>query len=315
MASRLPPLYFTVFTPTHNRAHTLSRVYESLRAQTDPRFEWVVVDDGSTDCTAETVAAWRSEADFPIRYLHQDNRGKHVAFNRAVREARGDLFLALDSDDECAPQALERFAHHWSAIPDDERSAYCGVTALCADQTGRLVGTRFPADPTDSDALELQYRHRVVGEKWGFNRTDVLRDHPFPEVADQPFVTESVVWNRIAATYRTRYVNEILRTYYRHEDDQSLTESAREMVDRAPMFALKNRLILNEEIAWLAAAPSRFLRAAANYARFSWHGGDRLRSQAGALSGARAKALHLLMAPVGAVIYHRDRLRERPEKT
>lgn len=301
---------FTVFTPTYNRAHTLSRVYESLRAQTYSRFEWLIVDDGSTDGTAESVASWQAAADFPIRYVQQTRSGKHVASNRAVLEARGELFVVLDSDDECVPEALERFAYHWSSIPDDERPGFCGVTALCVDENGKLVGSRFPADPTDSDALELTYRHRVVGEKWGFNRTDILLEHPFPELDGEPYVTESVVWNRIAASYRTRFVNEILRIYHRWEDGESLTESARHSVDRAAMFAMKNRFALNEEIVWITTAPSHFLRVAANYARFSWHRGERFGAQHRALNGWLAKALHAGMAPVGALLCRRDRMRK-----
>ncbi len=97
---------FTVFTATFNRAHVLHRVYHSLRAQTFRDFEWLVVDDGSTDGTGALVEAWRAEADFPIRYRYQENRGKHVACNRAVAEARGRFFLTLDSDDACVPQAF-----------------------------------------------------------------------------------------------------------------------------------------------------------------------------------------------------------------
>src|SRR5688572_23550113 len=104
---------FTVFTPTHNRAHTLQRVYDSLRGQTFRDFEWLIVDDGSKDGTDRLAAAWARSADFEIRYRRQPNRGKHVAFNAGVRDARGELFLPLDSDDACVPRALERFIHHW----------------------------------------------------------------------------------------------------------------------------------------------------------------------------------------------------------
>ena len=75
---------FTVFTATYNRAHLLHRVYDSLMAQTFRDFEWLVVDDGSADETSALIEAWRNEADFPVRYYHQKNQGKHVAYNHAV---------------------------------------------------------------------------------------------------------------------------------------------------------------------------------------------------------------------------------------
>ncbi len=92
---------FTVFTPTYNRAHTIHRAFDSLRAQTLRDFEWLVVDDGSTDNTSELIASWAKVADFPIRYFKQDHSGKHIAHNLAVREARGKFFLPLASDDAC----------------------------------------------------------------------------------------------------------------------------------------------------------------------------------------------------------------------
>jgi len=112
---------FTLFTATFNRAHTLHRVYESLVCQTLRDFEWLIVDDGSTDSTREVVEGWQSEAAIPIRYYHQPNAGYHIAFNRGVELARGELFLSLGSDDACKPYALERFYHHWMAIPETER--------------------------------------------------------------------------------------------------------------------------------------------------------------------------------------------------
>src|ERR1700688_3150194 len=91
-----PDLLFTVFTPTYNRAKTLGRVYCSLCAQTVRNLEWLTVDDGSIDGTIYLVLEWSRTADFPIRYIRQTNQGKHVASNRGVAEARGELFITLD---------------------------------------------------------------------------------------------------------------------------------------------------------------------------------------------------------------------------
>jgi glycosyltransferase involved in cell wall biosynthesis len=172
---------FTVFTGTRNRAHTLRRPFDSLKAQTFRDFEWVVVDNGSTDGTTELIEQFRQEADFPIRYFWQEDRGKHASMNRAVLAAKGQFFLTLDSDDGCVPTALGRFNQRWNEIPEADRPGFSGVTSLCMDQDGRLIGTEFPAEPTDSDSREIRYRYKVKGEKWGFQRTDVMRMHPFPE--------------------------------------------------------------------------------------------------------------------------------------
>ena len=173
---------FTVYTGTRNRAHTLRRPYDSLRSQTFRDFEWLIVDNDSTDGTDALVAEWQAEADFPIRYLRHENRGHHGSSNRAVTEARGELFLTLDSDDGCTPDALERFKPVWEDIPAEQRDRYSAVTALCVDENGDPTSGRFPFDPTDSNTTELRYRYHVTGEKWGFQRTDVMRAHPYPTI-------------------------------------------------------------------------------------------------------------------------------------
>jgi glycosyltransferase involved in cell wall biosynthesis len=304
------PVTFTVFTPTYNRAHTLTRVYSSLQTQTFRDFEWLVVDDGSTDGTAELIAAWRAEADFPVRYFAQTNSGKHVAFNRGVREARGTLFLPFDSDDACIPQALSRLDFHWNSIPPAQRAGFSAVSALCADQNGRLVGTRFPFDPTDSDPLEIRYRYRVRGDKWGFHRTEVLKEHPFPEPAGQTFVTESVLWGEIAQRYQTRYVNEVLYTYYLEDTPDSLTRTASHVRRVAPMFAQSNRVTLNRDLSWFTHSPLSFLKSAANYARYSLHAGQPISRQVQELDRAAARALYTLTLPLGWALYMRDLSRE-----
>ena len=184
------PLY-TVFTPTFNRAHTLRRVYDSLCRQTFRDFEWLIVDDGSTDRTRGLVETWKSEAPFPIRYVYQHNQGKLVAFNHGVRLAEGQLFLPLDSDDELLPEGLAKLTASWLSCA--ERDQFCGVTGLCLDQKGGVVGSIFPRSPLDSNALEAIYRFRIKGEKQGFIRTLVLREFPFPEISGVKYIPESIV--------------------------------------------------------------------------------------------------------------------------
>jgi glycosyltransferase involved in cell wall biosynthesis len=287
---------FTVFTATYNRAHTLGRVYDSLCGQTYRSFEWLIVDDGSADGTRALVERWQRQALFPIRYLVQENAGKHVACNRAVREARGALFLTLDSDDACVPEALERFTHHWDAIPPDRKPLFSAVTCLSMDHHGRLVGTRFPHDVTDSDSLEIRYRYGVTGEKWGFHRTDVLREYPFPESVKRHVVPEGIVWSRIARRYKTRFVNEALRIYY--TDQPSLVHGVKPGTNAvgARLYYLS---VLNEEGDYFRHAPLQFFRSAALYSRASFHLGASLREQASALATPFGRVLWACALPAG----------------
>jgi glycosyltransferase involved in cell wall biosynthesis len=303
-----PAPTFTVFTPTRNRRATLPRVYESLCRQTFRDFEWLIVDDGSTDGTDELVAAWQREGRLDLRYVWQEPGHKKTAFNRGVRLARGELFLSLDSDDACMPEALERLLHHWRSIPDDERDGFSAVTALCCDENGRVVGDRYPQDVLDANPMELRHVHRVTGEKWGFQRTDVLREFPFPE--DVPgLVPEDVVWAPIGHRYRTRFVNEVLRTY--HVPPPSAQEQVSRSVDfrsMAPGHVEWMLSILTWELPYFRHHPSSFLRAAAFLLRFALHQGRIGLRSLRRVPSVRAWGLVALAAPWGALLYCRDRL-------
>lgn len=299
---------FTVFTPTYNRAHTLARVYDSLRAQTFRDFEWVVVDDGSVDGTAALLAGWAREAAFPVRVFKQPHSGKPAGVNRGVAEARGELFLIADSDDSFVPTALERFAYHWDSIPTRERERFTGVTSLCCDEAGRRIGDPFPRDPTDSDSLEIYYRYGVRGEKWGFHRTSVLRAFPCPVAEGARHVPEDVVWRAIARRYKTRFVNEVLRVYHQGSGDQLTRMSVRKWADCRAGYAQR----LCEDVGFLGTAPLEFLRTAVHYARFCYLAGEPARAQLARLPGLPLRALWCAASVPGLLLSLRDRLREAP---
>ena len=86
--------YITVFTPTYNRAYTLRRLYESLRKQTQYDFEWLIVDDGSTDNTESLVQEFiRENSLFNIRYVKKENEGKLLQSMLAQRLQMGKLIF------------------------------------------------------------------------------------------------------------------------------------------------------------------------------------------------------------------------------
>ncbi len=304
-----PRHLFTVLTPTYNRAHTLPRVYESLREQTLQDFEWVVVDDGSSDGTRELVLAWQQEARFPIHYFWQENQHKKTAFNRGVREARGELLVALDSDDSLDMNALYTMAQAWQALLPEERMRFVAITGLCARPDGRIVGDMFPEDVIDATVLDMAFKHQVKGEKFGCMRTEVLRQFPFPEDVSG-FVPESLVWRAIGrAGYLTRFVNQVFRVY--HDSDDSLSVEGRTAERHALGLWLLARDTVVECLPWFRHAPKEFLKAAARYTRFGLH----LKRQkqepppGSELRGWAARSLVVAMWPFGALLYLRDRMR------
>lgn len=202
---------FTVLTPTYNRAHLLPRAFASLLAQTFPDFEWVIVDDGSTDGTGELVASWK--AGFPLRYQWKPNGGKHTAVNAGVRLAAGELIAQLDSDDECLPESLERFHRQWQGIAQPER--FAAVVGLCCDENGHVIGSRYPQDVCDAFSPGEAKALVNGAERWGVMRTDLCRQFPAPEFPGERFIPEGVVQNRILQKYAVRYFNAPVRVYHR----------------------------------------------------------------------------------------------------
>ena len=301
-------MVFSILTPTYNRAHTLHRAYLSLEQQTYRDFEWLIVDDGSEDGTEELVKVWQNEGTVPIRYLRQPHGGAHRAHQVCLREARGEFIIKLDSDDGCMPQALERLKDHWDSIPLGQRAAFSGVTALCQDERGELVGTPFPQSPLDCSAAALEYRFRVKGEKWGFLRADILRQFPFPDDVPGNFIPESYIWVQVSRHYQTRHINEVLRVYW--TDAPSLVHGRPNPKTNAAGHRLMFQMVLNHESRWFATAPARLLRAAAQFSRFSFHSGLGLASQWQALHGLGPRLLWLAGLPIALLLLGRDAWRQ-----
>ena len=300
---------FTVFTPSYNRVRTLPRVYDSLRVQTFRDFEWLIV-DRSDDGTRQLVEKWEAESDFPIRYISQEDRGKAAAFNRGVQEAQGELFLTLDSDDSCVPEALERLKFHWDNIPASKKDKFSAVTVLCKDQKGNLVGGKFPRDVLDSDSIEMYFKYGARFEGWGFQRTDVLKQFPFPTIPNEEFVPENLVWFPLSRKFKTRFINEVLRVYY--TDDAALDHvSLLGPSTKYAGFALYYKYALDELMGWLVRSPRELLFSSIDFSLCSFGLGKGPSSQIRELHSLTARLFVALSLPFGFVLYHRPNLTSR----
>lgn len=193
----------TIFTPTYNRAHTLLRLYESLKKQTSKDFEWLIVDDGSTDSTKKLINTFIKENIISIRYYKQENKGKHFAVNKGVALAQGDFFVNIDSDDYLLPNAVEEM--------------YSTIEELGSD-SGGFTFIHFTE--------EVNYDHEKYGKKriykpqtyqWEHTgemmyclKTQVYRRFPFPEFEGEKFCPESLVLRRIEKVHRILYTDKVL---------------------------------------------------------------------------------------------------------
>ena len=210
----------TVFTPTYNRGHLLQRLYYSLCSQTYKDFEWIIVDDGSVDNTEDVVKTFLSENLINIRYIKQDNGGKHRAINHGVREAKGELFLILDSDDSIPDNSLALINEYYSPIKTDH--CFGGVAGYMAHHDGKLIGISSEVDILDATSIEMRSKYNMVWDMCEVFRTDMLKEFPFPEIEDEKFCPEDLILNRISTKYKFRVFNRVI--YYRDYLDGGLTD-------------------------------------------------------------------------------------------
>ena len=212
---------FTIFTPTYNRAHTLSRVYKSLKSQTYHNFEWLIIDDGSTDETRKLIESYQRDSSFPIIYNYQNNEGKYKAYNKALSLARGELMITLDSDDALHPDTLTKFSLSWDTLSSIEKKIVGGVIALCRNSdTGKIIGEELISDAERSlhlslpSALEYQLKRKLYIDKCVAQRVDMLKDFPFPENKHVQFIPEALIGNRISKEHQFLILNEPLKDVY-----------------------------------------------------------------------------------------------------
>lgn len=210
--------FFTVFTSVYNGEKHINRVFDSVNNQIFRNFEWIIINDGSTDNSANLIKSFIDQhPEINIIYIEQTNFGKHIAWNKAVEIAKGLLFVPADADDYFFPYTLDFFFNKWNLLSTTEQMALSGINVLCFDNdTEKIVGPSFPTDGMKTNNLELEYKFKITGEKWGCIRLDLLKKRPFPIVKNSHY-PESYLWLHFAKKFEVICFNTPLRRYYTTE--------------------------------------------------------------------------------------------------
>ena len=254
-------MLFTVFTPTYNRAHLLPRLYESLKAQTFQDFEWIIVDDGSTDGTEEVAKSF-----FPPLggmeggFIRQPNGGKHRAINRGVQEAQGELFFIADSDDYLPEDSLAKVTEKYEKIKNDKSIG--GICGLDMTPQGDVIGSGLPCEEIICSSLDLRVKYHVTGDLKEIFFTHVMREFPFPEFEGERFCPEALVWNRIAQKYKLLFFNEPI--YIAEYQPEGITAG----IVRARMNSPVASVTTYQEFNSYNISIKEKIKAAINYWRF-----------------------------------------------
>jgi glycosyltransferase involved in cell wall biosynthesis len=184
----------TIFTPTFNRKLTLKRLYDSLCNQESKQFIWLIIDDGSTDCTNLIVQKWILEGYVDIHYFYQANQGKSTAFNVALDKIKTELFLGVDSDDYLVPTTITLLLKTWDFCQSGD---YTGIIAFKGYSENNPI-TRLTNSSINAFTLQDGYRrYGLVGDSMLIFKTNVINKYRFPIINGEKFFPEAYLYDKV----------------------------------------------------------------------------------------------------------------------
>ena len=283
----------TILTPTYNRANTLKSLYESLVKQTNLNFTWLVVDDGSNDDTSKLIKSFISEKKIEIKYVFKENGGKHTAINEGVKHIKTPLTMIVDSDDVIVPDAIKIILDDYSTKWEDN-SKIGSASYLKGNMSGEVIGNKFPDDLHVSNHINYRINGEIKEDKAEVFRTDILKQYPFPKIAGENFLSECIIWNRIAKTYDTLYINNLI--YLCDYRTDGLTKNWRIVNFRNPRGA---SLVANEMTTAEFSLKIRIRNTILYvlYGKFAKYSFKKLYCQ------SLCKSLYILLYPLGLLAY------------
>lgn len=229
--------YFTIFTSTYNRGYIISQLYNSLINQTCKDFEWLIIDDGSTDNTKELVESFKQQSNnnFQIRYKKIKNGGKPRAINYGVSLAKGKYFFMVDSDDYLLPDAIEKM-HRWADEIDND-TMHIAVGAARGFPDGSYIKGVPPTvnknGYVDATNLERKFYNLDVDMCEAY-KIEILKKFPMAEWPGEKFAPEEIALNEIAlAGYKIRWHKDII--YICDYLDDGLTKGQWNLLKNNPM--------------------------------------------------------------------------------
>lgn len=231
----------TIFTPTYNRSHTLSRTYESLLAQDCKDFIWLIVDDGSTDDTKSLVEKWMSvDNGFEIQYIYKKNGGMHTAHNTAYENIKTELNVCIDSDDCMAENAVDLILKKWDNVCD---KGYAGLIGLDATFDGNIIGKGFKRGMLDTTLSEY-YEAGGAGDKKLVYRTEIINKYPpYPVFDGEKYVALAYKYRLIDQNYKLAILDKVL-CYVEYQQDGSSKNMFKQYINNPKGFAFWRKICM-----------------------------------------------------------------------
>lgn len=235
----------TVFTPTYNRKNELYKLYNSLKEQKIKNFEWLIIDDGSTDDTKEIVEKWINESKIKIRYIYQINQGKSIAHNTGVQNAYYNLFFCVDSDDYISEQALEKIDEINQYIYNQE-----DVIGIIGYKRNVKINKKRIRKEIKVDKLNVSQLYRKYHYKDEIAlvyKTEVLNNYLFPKINNEKFIPESYLYDQLDNVGDCYFLKEDIY-YYEYLNDGYTKNSAKLLKNNINGYLLysKQRMMISK---------------------------------------------------------------------
>ena len=227
----------TILTPTYNRANCLPKLFESLTRQTNRNFQWLVIDDGSSDNTVDFLKGLCGEEHgFKFAFYTKSNGGKHTALNYSHPYIKGEWTCIVDSDDYLADNAVEEIIGAVNKYSNLNKVRV--LSFLRGTDSANPLNKNFPEEPIISNHIDFRVNGQRGGDCCEVIRTDVLKERKFPEYEGEKFLGEGYLWNYTGFNYDTVYINKVI--YICEYLEGGLTKSGRAMRIRCPKGGMVN---------------------------------------------------------------------------
>lgn len=208
----------SILTTTYNRAEDLERLYTSLvvNGNSNVDFEWLIMDDGSTDKTKIVVENFIKQNIIDIKYFYQKNAGKMSAINNLIKNVSGDIVFTCDSDDYLVTGALDIIKKYADKLLNDD-TVYA-LAFLKKTSDGKISGKKFSEKLHRSDMFSLYFREKMTGEKILVFKTAIRKKFKHELEANEKFVTESRMYHKMDFDYDIIGINEAIEVGDYKED-------------------------------------------------------------------------------------------------
>lgn len=251
----------TVITPTYNRAGYLIKLAKSLTyLEEHVRFEWVVVDDGSSDNTLEVLNEIKRNYKGIMRVLRKENGGKHTALNLAFDAAKGDYLMVVDSDDYLSEDAGEFLADKIELAKNSH--GIIGFSGRRGYPGGIVIGSKFKKLVYYCTPIDFRYRYKVKGDMAEVFEREALGNLRFPIFDKEKYCPEDWLWNRLGQKGDFIYTDEII--YICDYLEGGITDTIRSLRRQSSVLFTG----YYEELASYNLNSRSLLKAQINYCRF-----------------------------------------------